>query len=138
MKIVFVCKYNRFRSKLAESYFNKIMRKTRHKAKSAGLILHTPPDSKIREFFQKHGLPISSKVRGLNMKLLGWSDVIIIVTNDIPARIFDFPMKLGKKVVVWNIKDAERDDDAHREIILKQIKRKVDALARSLGSSHKI
>jgi len=37
-KILFVCKYNRFRSKTAEAFFNLLKHNKKIKAKSTGLI----------------------------------------------------------------------------------------------------
>ncbi|MBN2052015.1 hypothetical protein JW756_00760 [Candidatus Woesearchaeota archaeon] len=132
MNILFVCKYNRFRSIVAESYFNKIMKQSGHKAKSAGIIFNIPIDEGIRKACSKFGLAIHGKPKGLNMNLLRWADMIVIVADDVPASIFDYPKRLGKKVIVWNIRDAHGDIKLERERIINSVQRKVDALAKSL------
>jgi len=42
MKIAFVCKYNRFRSQIAEAYFNKLNKNKSIKVYSAGVIKGWP------------------------------------------------------------------------------------------------
>ena len=41
-KILFICRHNRFRSKIAEGYFNKINKNV--KVKSAGIFIGNPLD----------------------------------------------------------------------------------------------
>jgi len=48
MKILFVCKHNRFRSKVAEAFFNKLKKNKKIKAESAGLVL-----DKLRPYIEK-------------------------------------------------------------------------------------
>ena len=45
--ILFVCKYNRFRSKIAEAYFNKINKNKLVSVKSAGIIRGNPVSKDI-------------------------------------------------------------------------------------------
>ena len=49
MKILFICKYNAFRSKVAESYFNKMNKNKKIKAFSRGFIMGGAPDKSQRQ-----------------------------------------------------------------------------------------
>ena len=53
MNIIFVCKYNRFRSRVAEAYFNKINRNKNIHAYSRGVIRGDYPLDKIKEVSKK-------------------------------------------------------------------------------------
>ena len=130
MNILFLCKYNRFRSKLAEDYFNKINRNPGIRAKSAGLIEGNPIDSTQRKISKKMGVNLKGKPRGLSSKLLKWQDMIVIVANDIPEELFKDNKRYGKKLIVWKVPDAKEDNEAEIKRIVKDIKKKVEKLAR--------
>ena len=48
MNILFVCRYNRFRSRTAEAYFKKINKNKKIKVKSAGIFKGNYPLSPIQ------------------------------------------------------------------------------------------
>lgn len=132
MRILFVCKYNRFRSKVAEAYFNKINRNKKIKAESAGIIEVNKPLSKSefeRNSYikEKFGLVFNTKSRGINVKLLEKSDKLIVVANDIPKLVFNNPND-RRKLEQWNIKDEPAANKANINKIVKAILRKVDEL----------
>jgi protein-tyrosine-phosphatase len=133
--ILFICKYNVFRSKVAEAYFKKINKNKNIKVKSAGLILGCKKNYKIIEICKKLGLKLKIKSEGLNICLIKLADIIIIVANDVPKEIFKYNKKYPKKVILWEIKDmsdTEKDVDLKREITIKQIMKKVDELNKQL------
>ena len=49
MNILFICRYNRFRSVIAEGFFKKYNKNKKHKAKSAGLIIGTPMNREVKK-----------------------------------------------------------------------------------------
>ena len=128
MKILFLCKFNRFRSKVAEAYFNKINRNSKNKAKSAGIIRGNPLDRKQVSVAKKMGINISSKPKGLTSKMLEWNDTSIVVADDIPKAVLKENKKYGKGLIVWNIPDAKTNKDKEIKSIINQIKKKVDKL----------
>lgn len=130
INILFVCRYNRFRSKTAEAYFKKINKNKNVRVKSAGLIKGNPRKS-IKEL-KKFGIKIKGPPQGLTSKLMAWQNVTIIVADNIPPKVFDKNKKYGKKVLVWKIKDAERKDSKQKVIAIKQIIKKVDSLVKQL------
>lgn len=130
--ILFVCKYNRFRSRIAEAYFNKINKNKRIKAKSAGLIKGNQLDKNQIKLAKEFGLNIRGKTQGLNIKILKWQDTIIIVANDVPPSIFSNNKKYGKKVIVWKIPDNLKTEKETINKVIKPIINKVDILNKQL------
>ena len=110
MNILFICKWNRFRSKFAEAYFKKINRNKRIKVKSVGLIeVNVPlrPGEKLRNKYIKKnfGLVLSTKSKGINVKTLEWADKIFIVADDVPKDILFSHWRWKDKFTVWDIED---------------------------------
>ena len=126
MNILFVCKWNRFRSKAAEVIFKKINKNPRFKVKSGGLFPGVPVTKDVIGAGKKLGVKISKKQQGLHHKLLMWSDYIIIVADDVPSSIFKEVVKNdGKKVLHWKLKDVGGTDVKKREKIMLQIQEKI-------------
>ena len=130
MNILFICKYNRFRSKVAEAYFNK-NRPEHHKAKSAGIVPGIPIYKDIIYDCMKSGIEITGHPIGINHKMLMWSDVIIIISDNIPKYLFLEEIKNDKKrAIKWSIKDAKTRNQ--RSLIIKKICKKIDVLIKEL------
>lgn len=130
MNFLFICKFNRFRSQAAESIFNKLNKK--HRAKSAGIIRGNPLDKTQVSVAKKMGIKISSKPQGLTSKMLMWSDIQVIVADDVPKGILKDSKKYGKKLLIWKIPDAKTNNKREIEKILNKIKFKVEKLMRKL------
>jgi len=127
MNILFVCKWNRFRSKAAEALFKKINKNSKFKVKSGGLFPGVPVTKDIIQAGKNIGIKISKKQSGLPHKLLMWSDYVIIVADDVPTSIFKEVVKNdGKKVMHWKLKDIQGTNIEKREKIMLQIKRKIE------------
>jgi len=133
MNILFVCKWNRFRSNSAEAIFNTLNKNPKHKAKSAGLFPGVPVTKDIISAGKKIGVKITKKQQGITHKLMMWSDIIIIVANDIPPSIFvQLKKNDGKKIVVWKIRDVVGKNVDKRANALKKIKNNVEILLKNL------
>jgi protein-tyrosine-phosphatase len=130
--ILFVCKYNRFRSKIAEDYFNKINKNSNLKAKSAGVFEGSKIDAFQRRIAKKLGIKIKGTPQGISTKLLKWQNFIVIVANDIPEELFKENKRYGKGLLIWKIPDAKEDSKDEVERIVKDIKKNVEQLAREL------
>ncbi len=128
MKITFVCRHNRFRSKVAEAYFKKINKNKKIKIASVGLIKGFPVAKNVIEIGKKFGMKIKRKTNYFPEDLLVNSDLIVIVANDIPISLFD----RAKKVVVWKIPDASQRDKKAIEKRMKLIMKKVQELIKNL------
>lgn len=121
--ILFICKWNRFRSRVAEAFFKKYNKNSKFKVKSAGLIKGSPikPSPVIKEF----GINIKGPTNGISTKLLKWHNVMIIVADDVPKSLFKDNKKFGKKLIVWEIPDAKTDNDKEIRKIVKRIERRI-------------
>ena len=133
MKILFLCKYNAFRSKVAESYFNKINKNKKNKAISRGFILGGAPDKTQTRVAKKFGAEIKGTQRAVSLKELIDADKIIVVANDIPKVMFNYQLApIKKKVIKWRIKDEQKQDQKRAEKIVKKIIKKVKILVNKL------
>ena len=135
-KILFVCKYNRFRSKFAEAYFNSVNKNKNVEVGSAGIIevnrgLLCNEKERNKYILREFGLSLSRKSRGMTVKLLEDYDEIIVVAKDVPKVVFDYP-KWSDKVVTWEIPDVFGEDEGKINKTLNSIKRKVDVLVKRL------
>ena len=84
MKILFVCKYNRFRSKVAEAMFNFYNSNKKNEAKSAGtnknILKYAVP--LVHNIMEEKRIPIDDHVeKFVNFQVLDWTDKIIIVAG---------------------------------------------------------
>ena len=131
--ILFVCKHNRFRSKIAEAYFNKTNKNKKFTARSAGLIAGEPVDKNLVSICEKENIKIDRKSRSLNWKIILKTDLLIIVADNIPISFFTgkYSYKI-KKVVKWDIPDTHQNNERKIKEISEQIKKKVDKLIREL------
>lgn len=134
--ILFVCKYNRFRSKVAEAYFKRIDKKIGVKVKSAGIIeVNKPLDvfERRRNVYLKKtfGFSLKAKSVSVSIKSLLWADKIIIVADDVPKVLFN-SVKWKDKVEIWSVPDEGGNDEEKVNKIVKFIMKKVDDLVREL------
>lgn len=134
LRILFVCRYNRFRSRVALAYFNKINKNKNIKAKSAGLIKGMKTRGRGIEIAisKSIGLNIKGKTQGLTSELMKWQNVTVIVANDVPPQVFDRNKEYGKKVIVWKIKDISREKGRMEEDVINDIIKKVDEFNKKL------
>jgi protein-tyrosine-phosphatase len=134
MKILFLCKYNRFRSRVAEAYFKKINKNKKIKVESAGIIPGNFPLSKEQiKAAKEFGIDIRGKIRGLDVNILRNNNLIIIVANDVPKKIFFFRGKYRYNIRIWKIPDVTtgKDMEGNKKAIRLIIK-EVDKLANEL------
>ncbi|MFH1711567.1 MAG: hypothetical protein ABH840_04610 [Nanoarchaeota archaeon] len=138
MKILFICKYNRFRSRIAEAYFNKVNKNPNIQAEGAGIIQGWfPLDESEIETAKEFDLDADGQPRALSTELLRQQDKIIIVANNVPESIFEKVMiadntpasfSEGKNLIVWKIQDEEKGDKENIRKIIKSIMSNVDNL----------
>lgn len=88
MRILFICKYNRFRSRIAEAYFKKINRNKNIKVSSGGIIIGIPVAKTVKRIAKKLGFRIFGKPKGIREDLLVKTDLLVIVANDVPSYLF--------------------------------------------------
>jgi protein-tyrosine-phosphatase len=132
--ILFICKHNRFRSRVAEAYFKKINKNPQNKAKSAGLIRGLYPLSKNQvRVAREMGMTIEGRPQGLSIKLLKWADYHIITADDVPVSLFNKSEKFGKKLIIWKIPDAHSKNIPAIRHSIYLIKSKIEDLVKKLS-----
>lgn len=129
MKILFICKYNRFRSQIAEAYFRKINKNKNIKFSSAGVIIGEPIANVVRQTAKKLGFKISGRSKAIGESLLVKTDLVIIVADNVPASLFKTRVK---EVIVWNIPDTTQSNRKEIERISREIMKRVDELYKRL------
>ncbi len=135
MKLLFICKYNAFRSRVAEEYFKKINKNRKITTLSRGIIMGGDSDREQRKI-SKELLGINiAKRKPLPLKLqeLAEADKIIIVANDVPKIVFDYKKGLFyRKVVIWKIRDEQMRNKKNIKRIVLSIKKRVEELNNQL------
>ena len=129
MRILFICKYNRFRSQIAEAYFRKINKNKNIEFSSAGVIAGEPIVNIVRQTAKKLGFKIKGKPKSIKESLLEKTDLVVVVANDVPASLFKTRVK---EVLAWNIPDICQGDLQDIERIERMIMKKVDELNKKL------
>jgi len=133
INLLFVCRYNRFRSRIAKAYFDKINKNKNWEAKSAGLIKgRLLKESTVKLIKKKFGLDISGKTQGLISSTLAWQKITVVVADNVPPQVFDKNKRYGKKVIVWKIKDIDKETDKGKITVAKNVIKKVDSLIKQL------
>ncbi|MCK5043936.1 hypothetical protein KAR52_02970 [Candidatus Pacearchaeota archaeon] len=136
--IIFVCKYNAFRSKVAEIYFNQINKNKEIKAVSRGFISGGTADKMQKKVAERLGVKIKGKFNSVDLKEMIKTDLIIVVANDIPKIMFNYWLKpLQRKAFAWKIQDEQKKNEKNIEKIVKDIKKKVETLVKKLGAEQK-
>ncbi|MFA7708040.1 MAG: hypothetical protein WCX73_03760 [Candidatus Pacearchaeota archaeon] len=136
LNILFICKYNRFRSKFAESYFKKINKNKNINVESAGIIQVdkplTPVEKERNDYIKKtFGIFLSPISRGIKASLLEKQDKIIIVADDVPKIIFT-NKGWKDKVKVCKIKDESAADKKNVNKLSNLIIKRVNQLVKDL------
>ena len=102
MNILFICRFNKFRSKHAEAFFKKYCKT--HQVKSAGIIKGSAVDHKMKACGLKNGVKLNGNSQPITVPLLRWHDMMVIVADDIPRSLFAKDhKKYGKKLEHWNL-----------------------------------
>lgn len=127
--ILFVCRYNRFRSRVAAAYFRKVNKNKKIKSGSAGLIKGDPVNPLAAKTAREFGLNIKGKTRGLSSGLLEKQDAVVIVADDVPPQTIK---NKCKKLIVLKVKDTKVINAKVFRKIIKEIIKKIDKLNREL------
>lgn len=130
--ILFVCKHNRFRSKLAEAAFNKINDNKKIKARSGGLFTGTPVASNVIKIGKKYGLSvdtISRPIREEWFRKKNKTDLVVIAADNVPPMLFEGRVK---NILVWKIRDCDQNDKEGIERTALEIIKRVENLVKQL------
>lgn len=137
IRILFVCRHNKFRSRFAELYFKKINKNKNIEAKSAGIFPGGWPLEKEEiKVSKKLGIKLRGKPKAITTKLLKWKDIIILITDDIkdPENLFNYGDHKSK-IIHWKIKDNYSKLEENIELILRSIITKINKLNKKLNKT---
>lgn len=125
-KILFVCKYNRFRSRTAEAAFNKLNSNKEWIAESAGIFQGPYPldPSQVNEA-KKLGLEIEGKPRSMSTDLLKTMDKLVIVADNVPDHLFKGWVN---EIITWPIPDSINNIPEEDSQVITSIIKKVEEL----------
>ncbi len=134
MRVLFVCKSNIFRSKVAEAMFNKYNKNKKIKAESAGINQkNIGRDSSIilKILMKIKGFKLSKrKARLITKELAKDFDLIVNVADDVPESVFK---DYKKRVVYWKIRDL-RGNWFMIFSIVNMVEKKVKELLKELNN----
>ncbi len=132
MNLLFICKYNRYRSKIAEALFKKYNKNKGIKVKSAGIqtdFLNPYVAESVKKEMEERGANITESYSiPINNVLVKWADKVIIVADDVEND--NFPEE--KIFERWEIEDASQYDEKAIEKGANQIEAKVLKLIKRL------
>lgn len=131
MNILFICRFNKFRSKLAEAFFKKYTKK--HSAKSAGIIKGSAVDGPIIACGKRNGVTVKGTSKNITVPLLRWHDMMVIVADDVPRSLFaDNVTVQGRQLRHWKIPDTSDNNTKEMDRIAKMIEKKILRLVAEL------
>ncbi len=130
--ILFVCKHNRFRSKVAEAFFKKYNRNKNYFAYSAGLLPGKYPLENTQVNVAKSfGINLEGKPKPATMDLLMKMNIVVIVADNVPPKILS-NKKYNREEKVWKIRDVSTNNYEDIAKVIAQIEKKVIGLVREL------
>lgn len=128
MKILFICKYNRFRSQISEIFFNKINKNKDIIARSAGLMQGSYPlDIDEVEVAKEFGIDLQKVPEKVTSDMIKWADLIVITADDVMPSMLNLD-KNKKKYVHLQIPDTKTNTHDEIRWIIGMIERKVGKL----------
>ena len=132
MNVLFICRHNRFRSKVAEAFFNKYNKDRGNKARSAGvmvdLLYEYSSSNIVKALEEKNAKVESEKSRQVDEYLLKWADKVIIVADNVNKNVFE-----GKDVEKWEVEDCSQEDMNGIRLRVDIIEKKVKGLIKKLS-----
>lgn len=133
MNVLFICVYNRFRSRVAEALFNHHNKDSSHAAKSAGISVDQtgyPILGVAGKVLKDMGVRVEEKggAQQVSDNLIEWADKIVIVAEEIPIEMFP-----TKKTVKFACPD-EYADERETWRTIQMIEKGVLSVLKSISS----
>ncbi len=106
MKVLFVCRHNRFRSKVAEAIFKKNNKNKKFKVRSRATFPdYIPVAENVQKVLEEKGVKrINKYPKKLRKEDVEWADLIVVVANEVD-RSFK-----NKKTLNWKVSDTNQSD----------------------------
>ena len=132
MNILFIDMHNKFRSKIAETIFKKLVGE-KIGVKSCGMILDIMRPfvcQNVHNALNELGYRIDNEQpRQLYRQDFEWADRIIVVASGFPSKVFE---RVKDKLEVWDIEGADEVEKEKIRKITKEIEVKVKDLIKRL------
>ena len=109
-KILFVCKFNRYRSNVALALFNKHNRNPNVIAKASGVVQGPPVLEKMKRVASEFGVSLERKPKHLTEYDYSWADLVITIGKDLDKGTFERIAGRPRKVISWELADVEQFD----------------------------
>jgi protein-tyrosine-phosphatase len=121
MKIIFVCRHNRFRSKVGECIFNSFNKNKRIIAESAGIIIdRNPVCLNVLNLMKEKRYEIKDVIpRQITSAEVNNYNKIIIVANNIEPNFFK--NSFNGEILWWKVSDCDEKD-------IEGIKKRIDEI----------
>ena len=133
MKIFFICRHNKFRSKVAEAIFNQLNKNKKIKAESAGIIgsEHKTPESVVKVLKEKGYIFRNRVARRVDSVKINDYDILIIVASNVEPEFFKD--SFNGKIIWWKISDCDEKDILGIRKRVDEIEKRVRGLVKELG-----
>ncbi len=117
MNILFLCKANLFRSRMAHEFFDIHNSNLDIKTDSAALIYDfDKPHNLVVKAMEEINIDISKKIpKKVNQELINWADLIVLMFPDLEEPLFEYELN-DQKIEIWNIEDLSIPDDNISEL----------------------
>ena len=128
MNLLFVCKYNRFRSRVAEAIFLSLNKNKKTKVRSRGIMLDKLKPYVARSVISimgKKGYKVGGKSKKISKRDILWSDLIIVVADNVKIR--------SRKVVYWKVSDISQSYFIGIRTRINKIEKRVKKLVLALN-----
>ena len=131
-KVLFICKYNRFRSKIAEARLKKINDSV--SVRSRGIIEGRMNRNKHEtEIPLRFGLKIKTQPNGVKYSDLEWAEYVVITANNVPKELFK-SHRLKYKIIQWDIDDVYPDTPIREiEKVVEKVIKNTNAFSEKIG-----
>ena len=137
-KILFVCKFNRYRSNVALALFNKYNKNSNIVAKASGVVQGPPVLEKMQRVAGEFGVSLERKPKNLTEYDYSWADLVITIGKDLDKGTFEYIAGRPRKVISWELADVEQFDlDYYGETrkLTEEIEERVKSLLKDLDNN---
>ena len=133
MKVLFICKHNKFRSKVGEAIFNKLNKNKKIISESAGIIgsEHKTPESVVKILKEKGYRVSRMNAKRVDSAKINNYNLLIIVADNVNPLFFKESFK--GKIIWWKISDCIDTDIEGIKKRVDEIEKKVRELVKELN-----
>ena len=132
-RILFVCRHNRFRSKVAEAIFRKLNKNKNILVRSRGIILSPDVIGGIVKILKEKGYRLHDrKSRVVREEEIKKSDLIVIVADNVSKDIFN---QCRGRIIRWKIRDCDQRELKKIEKTIDKIESRVRKLIKNIQVS---